>query len=94
MNSVFIVFCVLTVLSLIAIIITVVLIKHLKLDTVNKELLSHSLIFWILLFGVFIAMSGCTWQSDEELYKDCMNKVKNTEYCSNKYLDKVVEIKE
>lgn len=88
MNSVSIMFCVLTILSLIAFITTVVLINRLKLDDVNKELLSHSLIFWILLFGIFIAMVGCTWQSDEELYKNCMNKVKSNQYCTDKYLIK------
>lgn len=88
MNSIFIMFCALTILSLIAFIITIVLVKYLKLDTVNKELLAHSLIFWIFLFGIFIAMLGCTWKSNEELYKDCINKVNNTQYCSNKYLTK------
>lgn len=88
MNSVPIMFCVLTILSLMAFIITVILINRLKLDDVNKELVSHSLIFWILLFGICIAMVGYTWQSDEELYKDCMNKVKNVQYCTDKYLIK------
>lgn len=88
MNSVFIMFCVLDVSCLMAFITTIILIKHLKLDTVNKELLSHSLIFWILLFGVFIAMSGCAWKSNEELYKDCVDKVKDVQYCTNKYLTK------
>lgn len=88
MNSIFIMFCALIILSLIAIIITAVLVKYLKLDTVDKELLAHSLIFWILLFGVFIAMAGCAWKSNEELYKDCINTVKDVQYCSNRYLTK------
>ena len=88
MNSIFIMFCALVMLSLIAIIITVVLVKYLKLDTVNKELLAHSLIFWIMLFGIFIVMLGYTWKSNEELYEDCINKVKDGQYCSNKYLTK------
>lgn len=54
-------------------------------DDLDAESTFMFLIMTVLSFIAFTIASMSNWQTDEEMYKHCMDNTQNVEYCS-KYL--------
>lgn len=87
MNPVFISFCLVTLFVMVLIVFALIGFKHIH-DEEYITFLSGFLACCITLFLILIPVTACTWESSEEQYKDCMNKVKNIQYCTDRYLIK------
>lgn len=87
MNPIFIAFCLAILFVMVLIVFTLIGFKHVE-DEEDITFLSGILIGCITLFLILIPVTACTWESNEEQYRDCMYKVENTQYCTNEYLIK------
>lgn len=80
MNNISIGFAVLALFALVGFILTF---KY--KDKLDDEGIFMLLIMTVISFTSFTIVSMFSWQTNEELYKHCMDNTQNTEYCS-KYL--------
>ena len=87
MNPVFIAFCLATLLIMVLIVFALIGFKYIH-DEEYITFLSGFLVCCITLFLILIPVTACAWKSSEEQYRDCMYKVENTQYCTDKYLIK------
>lgn len=85
MNPVFIAFCLATLFVMVLIVFALIGFKYIH-DEEYITFLSGFLVCCITLFLILIPVTACTWESNEEQYRDCMYKVENTQYCTNEYL--------
>lgn len=87
MNPIFIAFCLALLCVMALIVFTLIGFKYVE-DEEYITFLSGFLICCITLFLILIPVTACTWESSEERYRDCMYKVNNIQYCTNRYLIK------
>lgn len=80
MNSISIGFAVLALFALVGFILTL---KY--KDDLDAEGNAMLFVITVVSFIAFTIASMNSWQTDEEMYKHCMNNTQNVEYCS-KYL--------
>lgn len=87
MNPIFIAFCLATLFVVVLIVFALIGFKYIH-DEEYITFLSGFLIGCITLFLILIPVTAYAWKSKEEQYSDCMYKVNNIQYCTNRYLIK------